>query len=72
MKGLSMLVVRALPRGRFEVDYRSPLPMPRAEARELAERMQDDFDSACEPLRAYICRDGIPIEAAHCLRSRRD
>lgn len=69
---LSLLVVRALKRGQFEVDYRSPLQMERADARLLAERMQDEFDSAGEPLRAYLCRDGIPIEAAHCLRSRRD
>lgn len=67
-----MMVVRALPRGQFEIDYRAPLQIPRVDARILAERMQDEFDQVGEPLRAYVCRDGIPIEAAHCLRSHRD
>ncbi len=71
MSGLCVVVVRAWPRGRFEVDYSSPTKMPRAEVRLLMERMQDEFDAAGEPLRAYLFRDGIPIEAARCLRSHR-
>ena len=70
--GLAVMVVRAYPRGRFEIDYCSPAPMPRARAREILERLQDEFDLACEPLRAYLVRDGIPIEAAHGLRSHRN
>lgn len=69
--GLTVVVMRALPHGRFEIDYSSPTKMPRAHVRVLLERMQDEFDAACQPLRAYLLRDGIPIEAAHCLRSHR-
>ena len=68
---LCVVVIRAFPRGRFEVDYSSPTTLPRAQVRALLERLQDEFDAACEPLRAYLVRDGIPIEAAHCLRSHR-
>lgn len=68
---LLVMVVRAFPRGRFEVDYSSPTTMPRAHVRALIERLQDEFDATAEPLRAYLVRDGIPIEAAHCLRSHR-
>lgn len=68
---LTVVVVRAFPRGKFEIDYSSPTRMPRAHVRALLERMQDEFDAACAPLRAYLFRDGIPIEAAHCLRSHR-
>lgn len=68
---LTVVVVRALPRGRFAIDYESPTKMARAHARVVLEQMQDEFDAACEPLRAYLFRDGIPIEAAHCLRSHR-
>jgi hypothetical protein len=69
--GLSVVVIRAFPRGRFEIDYSSPTTMPRVHVRALLERMQDEFDAVGEPLRAYLFRDGIPIEAAHCLRSHR-
>lgn len=68
---LLVVVVRAFPRGRFEVDYSSPTSMPRAQVRALLERLQDEFDASCAPLRAYLVRDGIPIEAAHGLRSHR-
>ncbi len=68
---MCVVVVRAFPKGRFEVDYSSPTQMPRVHVRALLERMQDEFDAVGEPLRAYLFRDGIPIEAAHCLRSHR-
>lgn len=71
MSGLSVVVVRAFPAGVFQIDYTSPTRMPRVHARGLLERLQDEFDAAGAPLRAYLYRDGIPIEAAHCLRSHR-
>ena len=69
--GFAVVVVRALPAGVFEIDYASPTRMPRAHVRAVLERMQDEFDAVCAPLRAYLFRDGIPIEAAHGLRSHR-
>ncbi len=68
---LRVRVVRAFPDGRFETEYEGLCRGNRVDARLLTERMQSEFDLNCEPLRAYIVRAGVPIEAAFCLREAR-
>lgn len=68
---LRVRVVRAFPGGRFETEYNGLYKGSRVDARITAERMQEEFDMECEPLRAYVVRNGVPIEAAYCLREAR-
>ena len=69
---LSIRVVRAHPGGRFTIDYEGRSEGNRVESRLLLERLQSQIDDDGEPLRAYLVRDGIPIEAAFSLREARD
>lgn len=64
-------VVRALPHGLFETEYEGICRGNRVDARLIAERMQEEFDRDCEPVRVYVVRDGVPIEASLCRREAR-
>lgn len=70
---LTVQVIRASGAGLFSVEYRGRADgRNRVQLRLVIESMQDDFDDEGEPVRVYIAKDGIPIEAAYCLRGARD
>jgi hypothetical protein len=70
---LSVRVMRAFPSGRFDLEYEGQQEgANRVQMRLIAERLQDDFDRDGEPMRVYVVKSGIPIEAAYCLRGARD
>ena len=68
---LTIQVIRAHRGGVFSIEYEARAP-GRVDARLLLERMQDAFDRDCDPVRAYLAKDGVPIEAAYCRREARD
>lgn len=64
-------VMRAHAGGTFSVEYEGPSDGNRVQTRMMVERLQDSFDDEGEPLRAYMVRKGLVIEAAYCLQSAR-
>jgi hypothetical protein len=69
----SVRVVRAFPGGRFQLEYEGRQEgANRVQMRLIAERLQDDIDRDGEPVRVYVAKHGIPIEAAYCRREARD
>lgn len=69
---LTVKVMRARRGGRFELEYEGRPDGNRVQVRLLIERMQDEMDADGEPLRVYMAKDGVPIEAAYCLAKARD
>lgn len=70
---LTVQVIRAHGCGVFSVEYQGRADgRNRVQLRLVVETMQDDFDDEGEPVRVYIAKDGVPIEAAYCLRGARD
>lgn len=69
---LSIRVVRAHAGGSFSIDYEGRSEGNRVESRLVLERLQTQIDEDGEPLRAYLVRNGVPIEAAFGLREARD
>lgn len=67
----SIRVLRYLPGGLIELEYEGKSDGNRVETRLMMERLQDTFDRACDPLRAFLVRDHMMIEAAYCLREAR-
>lgn len=70
---ITVKVVRAFPGGTFQQEYEGkPDGDNRVHVRLLIERMQDEIDRDGEPLRVYIAKNGVPIEAAYGLNKARD
>lgn len=69
---LTVKVMRALPGGSFSLEYEGRPDGNRVQVRLLVERMQDEMDRDGDPLRVYLAKDGVPIEAAYCLNKARD
>ena len=65
-------VLRYLPAGGISIEYEGPSDGNRVETRLTMESLQDSFDRECEPLRAFMLRDGMYLEAAYCLREARE
>lgn len=68
----AIMVMRAEGGGEFSIEYHAAADGNRVQVRLTCETLQDEFDRNGEPLRAYITRQGVPIEAAYCLRGARD
>lgn len=62
---LTVRVMRACAGGTFVLEYEGRPAGNRVQSRLLIEKMQDSMDEDGEPLRVYLAKNGIPIEAAY-------